>query len=485
MDHQDVQLSPSHRRLLGTRAWPLYSTCFLVGLLGLLVAFGTAWATRGSGGVQRLAFSYLVGFAFVLSLVLGAMVFVLIQYVTRAGWSVVVRRPAEALAASVPVLAVLLAPIVVFILLGQGVPYLWAQNFDGAHHGAGHAAVEQSPGVQVVAVANADEQSGGAGQGEAAWPRRKPVYTAEKSVHADLAEVSFADEQAQIAHAVEAKGWWLTPGAFIGRWVIYLLVWSGVGLWCWRLSTRQDQTGDDQLTLRMQSLSAPLLLAVALTLTLAAFDLVMSLDPRWYSTIFGVYYFAGGFLGAIAALILILMGLQRMGLVPDVTTEHYHDLGKLLFAFTFFWGYIAFSQYMLYWYGNLANETFWFDLHGFTTVTGRMTQWTGVGVLLLFGHLLVPFVALLPRWAKRRRPVLAFWALWLLLMHLVDVYWLVMPHFDAYQTMRGVADGLIDIGCVVGVTGIFLGAAVRLAAGHSLVPAHDPRLAESLAFHNA
>ena len=264
--------------------------------------------------------------------------------------------------------------------------------------------------------------------------------------------------------------------------MLYLAIWSLGGLWLWRLSVEQDTSGDVQLTRRLEIGSAPLALLVGVTLTFASFDLLMSLDPVWYSTIFGVYYFAGGFLGTMAVLILTFMGLQRMGLARDVNTEHYHDLGKLMFAFVFFWGYIAYSQYMLIWYGNVPAELGWMNTHGFST--NHVNAWTFWTLAILFGHLLLPFAGLMSRHVKRNRTALAFWAAWLLFFHWADVYWLVMPEFSTQSIWPSFGAFVVDLGCLVGVGGIFLGSVIRLAAMHSLIPVRDPRLHESLAFEN-
>ena len=153
---------------------------------------------------------------------------------------------------------------------------------------------------------------------------------------------------------------YLNQPFFFIRWVIYFVSWIGLSLYFWRRSLDQDATGNDTITLRLQKLSAPAIIIFAITLTFAAFDLLMSLDPHWFSTIYGVYYFSGSFVGFLAVLILALMAFQNQGLLTrSITVEHYHDLGKLLFGFVFFWGYIAFSQYMLIWYGNIPEETGW------------------------------------------------------------------------------------------------------------------------------
>ena len=225
----------------------------------------------------------------------------------------------------------------------------------------------------------------------------------------------------------------------------------------------------------MERLSGPALLLLALTVTFAAFDWLMSLDPRWYSTIFGVYYFSGAIVGFLAAVILLAMLLQRGGrLTASVTVEHYHDLGKLLFAFVIFWGYIAFSQYLLIWYANIPEETGWY-------LVRQTGDWAGVSVLLLCVHLLLPFFGLLSREVKRRKVLLGFWAVWMLAAHWIDVYWLVMPSVSPTRPPLA----MVDFGCLAGLGCLYLAAVAHAAQGRALLPLGDPRLPESLAFENS
>jgi hypothetical protein len=275
------------------------------------------------------------------------------------------------------------------------------------------------------------------------------------------------------------KGWWLQRGFFVGRAVVYFAVWSWLGTWYWKQSVKQDRTGDIELTRRMQW-RAPLgLVFFGLTLTFAAWDWIMSLDPVWYSTIFGVYYFAGCAIALFASVIVTVRLLQDRGLLSkSVTTEHFHDLGKFLFGFTFFWGYIAFSQFMLQWYGNIPDETGWFLRHG--AATAAPNDFSPVLIALLFGHFLLPFPGLLSRHVKRSPPALTFWAVWMLAFCWVDIFWLIMPQFD-----NGVYHlGLIDLAVLVGIGGIFVAFVVRRAVHDSVRPMRDPRLPDSLAFEN-
>lgn len=283
------------------------------------------------------------------------------------------------------------------------------------------------------------------------------------------------DPQSHAAHLVAQKRVWLSPAFFAVRVAVYFAVWSLLARWFWRRSLGQDTSADAAVTVRMEKASAPGLVAYGLTLTLAAFDLIMSLDPTWYSTIFGVYFFSGSVVGFFALLTLLSLGLQRSGrLTRIISMEHYHDLGKLMFAFTFFWAYIAFSQYLLIWYANLPEETGWY-------VRRQTDGWQYVGLSLLFCHFLAPFAGLVSRFAKRNRRLLAFWAVWLLFMHAIDLYWLIMPE----RGPGGPSPHPLDLLCWLGVGGLWAAGFARLAGRRPLVPVGDPRLDDSLRFENA
>jgi hypothetical protein len=278
---------------------------------------------------------------------------------------------------------------------------------------------------------------------------------------------------------------WLSPAWFLVRTVIYFAVWIGMAMWYWRRSTLQDKTGDVELTERMQGFSGAAVLILVLTMTFAAFDLLMSLDPHWFSTIFGVYFISGALLSSFAAITLVIGLLQRLGyLTVSVTTEHYHDLGKWMFAFVFFWGYIAFSQYMLLWYANIPEETTWLAHRGASTANFDRASlgpngWSYVSIALLFGQLLIPFAGLLSRHVKRSRPMVMFWAAWILVFHWVDIWWLGMPELDGR-----VHFGVVEVLCFLGIGGVFMATYLRMLAKNPLRPLNDPRMPESLAFQN-
>jgi hypothetical protein len=403
MQGNALDITTETRRLDGVTR-PALLICGIlagIGIVGsLLVAKGT------EGGMDRLLETYLVSFAFFLSISLGALFFVLLQHCTRAGWSVVVRRVAEALAGNVWLMAVLAVPII----LGMDHLYHWTDAAAAAHD---------------------------------------PLLA--------------------------GKTGFLNANFFLIRLVVYFVIWGVMATFLHRTSVAQDASGDPALTLRLERLSAPGMVLFALSLNFAAFDLLMSLDAHWFSTIFGVYYFAASVVAFLAVMPKILYAMQTRGILENaVTVEHYHDFGKLLFGFIVFWAYIAFSQYMLIWYGNLPEETEWF-------LKRQTGEWTTVSLILIFGHFVVPFLLLVSRKIKRRPLLLALTGGYVAAMCWVDLYWLVIPEFSP-----GVARfGWLDILCFLGMNGVFSAVFVFRLARHSAVAEKDPRLEESLAFENA
>jgi hypothetical protein len=239
-------------------------------------------------------------------------------------------------------------------------------------------------------------------------------------------------------------------------------------------------------TLKAQSWAPVALAGFAFSLTFAAFDWIMALEPAWFSTIFGVYVFAGGVVSSLAVLILVLMALKAAGYLDKVVTvEHFHDLGKLMFGFNCFWAYIAFSQYMLIWYAALPEETTFYHTRGAGPEAHGM--WGPVGLLLVAGHFIFPFFWLISRHAKRTHlSRLKFGAAWLLCMHFVEWYWFVMPNYIPSNGVdpKGVDLSWMDLGSLLAVGGIYLAAVLYRMTQHPLIPIGDPRLVRSVHHYN-
>lgn len=372
-------------------------------LLGFAIVGWLASAAGYAMNAKQFHFSYLVSFIYFLSLCLGGLFFVMIQYLCTAGWSVTVRRIAETVMRNIDVCALLFIPVAV------GIPHLYH------------------------------------------W------------VHPEPHDI-----------ILQKKAGYLNTNFFMIRAVIYFAIWTIISRAIYSNSVAQDQDGKPEHNKTSMKWSAPGILLLFLSGSLAAFDWLMSLDPHWYSTIFGVYFFAGSGVAFVALLILIAIYLRKNGvLVKEINLEHYHDLGKLLFAFTVFWAYIAFSQYFLIWYANIPEETSWF-LHR------QEGSWLLVSLVIVFGHFLFPFLALISRIAKRNLVILPLMALWMLIMHYVDIYWIVMPTLSHH----GVHIHWLDLATMLAVGGTVGTAFVTRLGKNALVPVKDPFLTESLHFEN-
>jgi hypothetical protein len=277
-------------------------------------------------------------------------------------------------------------------------------------------------------------------------------------------------ETVQKSEILIKKSSYLNIPFFLIRSVIYLGAWTLLAIVLYRLSIKQDR-GDERILHRLQRISAPGIFVFAVTLTFAAFDWIMSLDAHWYSTIFGVYCFSGSFLAALVFLVILIRYIQYRGFLNDeITVEHYHDLGKLIFGFVVFWAYIAGSQYFLIWYGNIPEETIWF-LHRWEG------SWKTISTVIIFGHFVIPFFMLSFRSVKRNRSLLTFFAAWILVMHYIDMYWLIMPSLHDHNAHFS----WIDVTAVIGIGGIICGLLWQRLGSASLVPVNDPNLTQSMA----
>jgi hypothetical protein len=268
-----------------------------------------------------------------------------------------------------------------------------------------------------------------------------------------------------------AKAPYLNVQFFLLRFAGFFLLWL---LFTWlftRNSLRQDTTKDQRLTRANVGLAAVFMPVFALTLTFTAIDWAMSLEPHWYSTIIGVYYFSGTVLAALGITTYAVIRLVEGGHLPPLGRDHYYNLGALLFVFTNFWAYIAFSQFMLIWYANLPEETFWFMKRW-----EEGWQWVGIGLIL--ARFAIPYFVLLPQDAKMDPKRLKFMGLWIAAAHLLDLYWLTMPAMGG-----GTAIGWIEIAFPLLIAGALILLFRYKMGRHNLVPVGDPKLERGLDFH--
>jgi hypothetical protein len=267
---------------------------------------------------------------------------------------------------------------------------------------------------------------------------------------------------------------YLNVGFFMGRAVFFFGLWILISHFFRRISVQQDASGDESLTFKMRKWAPLATIAFALSITFAGIDWVKSLDPHWFSTMFGVCMFAGTMVAIFAALALFGMWLTGKGqLTNTITIGQQHDAGKMMFGFLIFWTYVSFCQYYLIWYANIPEETVWY-------VQRLQGGWERIGLLLLVGHFFIPFWFLLSRHIKRNRTTLAIGASWMLFVHYMDIYYYVMPvhhHHLHFSWM--------DLTSVVGIGGLFLAVVFKRFQKDAVVAHRDPQLVASMSYDNA
>jgi hypothetical protein len=252
---------------------------------------------------------------------------------------------------------------------------------------------------------------------------------------------------------------------FIARAAIYFAIWIGLAYFLGRWSLQQDRTDDPALVRRMRDLSRFGMLFYMLTVTFASIDWVMSIEPDWYSTIYGLIYVAGqGLAGFSVAIITAALLKDREPLAGVVTPSTFGDLGGLLMTFVMFWAYVALSQFLLIWSGNLPEEVIWYEHR----IQGG---WNWIIILVLVFQFAGPFLLLLARQFRRTGRSLAMLALTILLVHLADLFWLVVPPFR----QAGISVHWQDIAAPLGIGGLWVAAFVWLLDRRPLLPLHDPR----------
>jgi hypothetical protein len=271
-----------------------------------------------------------------------------------------------------------------------------------------------------------------------------------------------------LEHVVEKKVGYLNAPFFLGRQIFYFSFWSIAAYWLSKKSNLQDENGDVLLTRRMKLFSGPSMVLFVLTVTLASVDWMMSLEPEWYSTMYGIGRIVGAVLTALAFCILLVRLLgQQKPLVDILNTRHIHHLGNLMMAFTILWAYIAFSEFLIIWSGNLPEDNMWH-------LRRMQTGWNVFAVVLIIGHFAFPFALLLSRGLKRHIEPLAKIAAGILIMRFIDLYWLIYPAFNEHE----IKFHWLSIVAPIAIGGIWIWLFVGQLKRSPLLPLNDPR------FHN-
>lgn len=280
-------------------------------------------------------------------------------------------------------------------------------------------------------------------------------------------------------HSLEAKKAYLNKNFFFIRMAIYFVIWFLLISRLYNLSIRQKS---DEDKVKMKRTSAAGIAIFAITISFFSFDAMMSLDATWFSTMFGVYIFSGCFLSATAFVTLVALFLRSKGvLVDEINAKHYSNLGKVLFAFTVFWAYIGGFQYYIIWYANLPEEIYWF-------IQRWEGPWKYLSIVLIFGHFVVPFFVLIFNRLKRNRVVLGVMSAFILIIHWLDMYWIVMPAYfrDSHGYIE--ADKLeslsvlswTDLSICLAMGGLLMAIFWRFFKANSIVASNDSAYQESI-----
>ncbi|MBS0196365.1 MAG: hypothetical protein JSR77_06370 [Planctomycetes bacterium] len=397
----------------------------VIGAIMVAACAAIGWVGPNDIHARQALAAYHVGVMSVLAMCLGSLFFLLVFHLTQAGWVAPFRRQLENVASFLPIAYLMVWPTIIAEIAVGGRMFRWLAD-----------------------AATGDPLLG-----------RKSFFF-------------FGGSEIGHGHAP-------FPIFFVIRAVLYGLVWTLLTRRLISLSREQETAVDATPFAKARFTSAWGMLLFALSTAFAAFDWLMSLDYKFFSTMWGVYYFAGSAFSAAALIAIILAVLRLRGkLEGTVTGEHFHDIGKLLFSFTVFWAYISFSQYFLIWYSNIPEETAFF-LH-------RSGKWSWLGVALMFGHFIIPFVVLLFREVKRNPRLLTLVGIWAIAIHVLDMYWIVRPM--VYSALpdppHGPLVGLTDVLGIVGVLLFFAGYLIKKIPSGNLVGLGDPYLLEGLEHKN-
>jgi hypothetical protein len=282
-------------------------------------------------------------------------------------------------------------------------------------------------------------------------------------------------EAIQQDHLLAMKTKYLNIPFFLIRAVVFFAMWYFIGGKLVKNSLKQDKDGNIDLTQQNAKWSAIFMPLFALLFTFFSVDLIMSLDPHWYSTMFGVNCFANLFLSALAAFVIIVVNMKKRGFFTDaakpVNDNHIQILGLLMFGFTVFYAYIAFSQFMLIWYGNLPEETQYY-------LKRWENGWNIVAYMIVFGKFVIPFIGLLPRGMKRNPDKVVKWAYWILAACWLDTFWMVMPNYSNKPFIP-----IFELGIFLGFAGALGLVARKFLTSHPVQPLKDPRVHEALHLH--
>ena len=397
----------------------------IIGLVGLVAtAAGVALSPDKHGPVL----AYLVGVTYWTAIAIGMLMMIMIHHIVDASWSVVIRRQWEHGLSAFKWLFLLFLPLLILAWVKPGFVWPW---MDLNHPLHGHGTV----GTDIL---------------------------------------------------YQKKAAFLNLNMFTGMTLAFFAIWVWVSARLRKASFTQDGDGNVAWT-RTNRMNAAMGLPLgALTLSFAAIYWIKSLEYHWFSTMYGVWFFANCVRGALCCGVVIMVWLYRRGDFKGIlNTNHFHSIGQLMLAFTIFWAYVTFSQYFLIWNANVPEETFWYNLRELNH-DGSTNQWWYVGLVILFGHFVVPFCALLSYRFKVTQHIIRRIAFWILTVILIDLCYNILPvlkdeHGDSLPFLS--LNLLWVLTSVIGVGGVCIWAYLRSFPTTKLIPIRDPRIGECLTHH--
>lgn len=457
-----------------------------------------------------MAYSWLFAVMFFMTLCVGGIFWTLLHNASNSGWGILVRRLMENMGSVIPLMFVLMLPLIV---LPEARDALWewlplqaeltekAEAYADEH--LADAKQEYAAGVDASKAALAEVKA----EVEPLLADASPGYkyhleerisVADELVKEAEAEAKLFSSDSAVREELEThfmkegdgagehgdillykKKGFLNKDFWLIRYILYAVALSGIILLMRAWSIRQDATGEAKFTLLSRRWSCGLLPLFAVAWTFLVFDWLMALDYTWFSTMWGVYLFAGCALSSMSLLILVMTLLIKNGAFGGlINKEHYHIMGKLMHSFVIFWAYIAFSQFFLIWYANITEETKFY-------LTRNTEFWNGLTIsLLVIGHFVLPFAVLLIRAVKTTPKVVVWVCLWNIAMQIFDIYWIIIPERGPSLTsgaMMSIPGAFIlDILAWVAVGGLAGAFFLHRLGQASLYPARDPRMDESL-----
>lgn len=457
---------------------------FLAGAAGSFLLFQND--TWGAG----YSYSWLFAFLFFLTIALGGCFWTLLHHVTNSGWGVSVRRLMENLGFVFPFMAVIAIPLMVPSV--QDDLYEWMNR---------HREIGET--VTAVDHTNADGTETYSAKTVALPEGLTPVEPGNAYSSPEYKQfIATHDAHDAHDHLLANKHWYMTIEGWLQR-IICFFVFLGGGIYLVRKISIDQDTDPNPTTRRLiftRKLACAVMPIFAVSATFLAFDFLMGTDYKWFSTMYGVWFFAGCALNSMAVLILVLTWLRSKGYLLTVTSqEHYHIMGKLMHAFVIFWAYVSFSQFMLIWYANITEETCYFLLRN---SSDGSTNWNLWSTLLVFLHFGLPFVVLLPHYAKKKVKIVVPICIYLLVVHVLDLYIAVIPERGPSLSKMGKvldSDGNVihdilltvphnaylgDALAFVTVGAFFVFVLLRNLGSANIYPNRDPRILESANLHN-